>query len=37
MDGDEPLITVRDEEQVLAHYRGTSAYRDAMQFIDESL
>lgn len=37
LDGDEPLITVRDEEQVLAHYRGTSGYRDAMQFIDESL
>jgi hypothetical protein len=37
LDGDEPLITVRDEEQVLAHYRGKAAYRDAMQFIDESL
>jgi hypothetical protein len=37
LDGDEPLITVTDEEQVLAHYRGKTAYRDAMQFIDDSL
>ena len=37
MDAGEPLITVRDDEQVLAHYRGRTAYRDAMQFIDESL
>lgn len=37
MDADEPLITVRDDEQVLGHYRGRNAYRDAMQFIDESL
>ncbi|HVP95108.1 MAG TPA: hypothetical protein VMS89_08065 [Methanoregulaceae archaeon] len=37
MDPDEPVITVRDEGQVLANYRGKTAYRDAMQFIDESL
>ncbi|HTY15568.1 MAG TPA: hypothetical protein VMC42_07655 [Methanoregulaceae archaeon] len=37
MDGDDPLITVMDDSQVLGHYRGKTAYRDAMQFIDESL
>jgi hypothetical protein len=37
MDADEPLITIRNDEQVLAHYRGITAYRDAVQFIDESL
>ncbi len=37
MDADEPVITVADDEQVLANYRGKTAYRDAMQFIDESL
>ncbi len=37
MDSGEPVIAVRDEEQVLVNYRGKTAYRDAKQFIDESL
>jgi hypothetical protein len=37
MDAGEPLIIVRDDERVLANYRGKTAYRNAVQFIDESL
>jgi hypothetical protein len=33
----EPVITVADDEQVLANYRGTNAYQSAKQFIDDSL
>ena len=33
----EPVIMVMDDEQVLANYRGTDAYRNGKQFIDDSL
>ena len=32
----EPVITLHDEGQVIANYRGKNAYRSAMQFIDDS-
>jgi len=37
MDSGEPVIAVREEDQVLANFRGKTAYRDAKQFIDENL
>jgi hypothetical protein len=33
----EPVIVVSDDEELLANYRGKTAYRSAMQFIDDSL
>jgi hypothetical protein len=32
----DPVITLHDEGQVIANYHGKSAYRSAMQFIDDS-
>jgi hypothetical protein len=37
IDDGEPLVVVRNDEQVLGNYRGKKAYRDAMQFVDDSL
>ncbi len=31
-----PVITLHDEGQVIANYHGKDAYRNAMQFIDDS-
>ena len=36
MEQGDPVITLRDEGQVIANYRGKDAYRSAMQFIDDS-
>jgi hypothetical protein len=32
----EPVITLLDEGQAIANYRGKDAYHNAMQFIDDS-
>lgn len=37
LDGNEPVCSVSDGEQVIARYRGRDAYQKVLQFLDESL
>lgn len=36
VDSGVPVITLHDEGRVIANFRGREAYRNAMQFIDDS-
>ncbi len=37
LDKEDGVISVTDDEQILANFRGTDAYRKAKEFIDETL
>jgi hypothetical protein len=37
LDKDDGVISVTDDEQILANFRGKGAYRKAKEFIDETL